>query len=80
MIFWTVANLILNNQQFEENMQRQTIQISNTKKQPHKKHASISPMSGHTYLEAAPGALATKTPEWKFWLVGTETMSVEKGL
>ena len=37
-------------------------------------------MSGHVYLEAAPGALATKTPEWKFWCVGTETMSVEIGL
>ena len=32
------------------------------------------------YLETATGALGTKTPEWNFWLVGTETMSVEMGL
>ena len=37
-------------------------------------------LSNSTYLEASTGASATKTPQWKFWLVGTETMLVEIGL
>ena len=69
-------------------MQRQVIQISNTiseEKQSQQKDGSsrdtlFAQVSGCTYLETATGALGTKTPEWNFWLVGTETMSVEMEL
>ena len=39
----------------------------------------LAQVSSRAYLEAAPGYSVAKT-EWKFWLVGTENMSVEMGL
>lgn len=67
-------------------MQR-LFKISNTisqEKQPQQKvvlqEILLVQVSSRTYLEAAPGYSVAKTPEWKFWLVGTENMSVEMGL
>ena len=37
-------------------------------------------LSNSTYLEAFTGTSATKTSQWKFWLVGTETTLVQMGL
>ena len=39
----------------------------------------LAQVSSRAYLEAAPGYSVAKT-EWKFWLIGTENMSVEMGL
>ena len=41
---------------------------------------TIGPSEWLYVPRSCPRILGTKTPEWKFWLVGTENMSVEMGL